>query len=130
MTSLLPIDFLLIGACAWLLIGLLGLLAPRNTYFISKILFPLGAVVGVGVGAVALDSLGGPAQTAVLAIGLPDLPFHLRLDNLSAVFALDKETARLLGGQFERQEVAKTYLAVVRGHPPESGHIDHALSRR
>jgi hydrogenase-4 component B len=28
------------------------------------------------------------AETAVLAIGLPDLPFHLRLDNLSAVFAL------------------------------------------
>jgi hydrogenase-4 component B len=24
----------------------------------------------------------------VLVIGLPDLPFHLRLDNLSAVFAL------------------------------------------
>ena len=46
------------------------------------------------------------------------------------LFALDKETARLLGACFERQEVAKTYLAVVRGHPPETGRIDHALSRR
>jgi hydrogenase-4 component B len=35
-----------------------------------------------------LASLGGQAQTAVLVIGLPDLPFHLRLDNLSAIFAL------------------------------------------
>ena len=88
MTSPLPIDLLLIAACAWLAIGLLGLVAPRDTRFVSKILFPLGALVGVLVGAVALDALGGPAQTAVLVIGLPDLPFHLRLDNLSAVFAL------------------------------------------
>ena len=88
MTSPLPIDLLLIAACAWLAIGLLGLVAPRDTRFVSKILFPLGALVGVLVGAVALDALGGTAQTAVLVIGLPDLPFHLRLDNLSAVFAL------------------------------------------
>ncbi len=88
MTSPLPIDLLLIAACVWLAIGLLGLVAPRDTRFVSKILFPLGALVGVLVGAVALDALGGPAQTAVLVIGLPDLPFHLRLDNLSAVFAL------------------------------------------
>lgn len=59
-------------------------------------------------------------------------PAH-RLDRGTSgvlLFALDKDTARQVGGQFERQEVAKTYLAVVRGHPPESGHIDHALSRR
>lgn len=46
------------------------------------------------------------------------------------VFALDAETARLLGRQFENGEVAKNYLAVVRGHPPESGTIDHPLSRQ
>lgn len=59
-------------------------------------------------------------------------PAH-RLDRGTSgvlLFALDRDTARIVGGQFERQEVAKTYLAVVRGHPPESGHIDHALSRR
>lgn len=59
-------------------------------------------------------------------------PAH-RLDRGTSgvlLFALDRDTARVVGGQFERQEVAKTYLAVVRGHPPESGHIDHALSRR
>ncbi len=59
-------------------------------------------------------------------------PAH-RLDRGTSgvlVFALDKDTARSLGGQFERQEVVKTYLAVVRGHPPEAGRIDHALSSR
>ena len=88
MTSLLPIDTLLIAACAWLAIGLAGLAAPRNTRFISKTLFPLGAVVGLLVGVVALGFLGGAPETAVLPIGLPDLPFHLRLDNLTAVFAM------------------------------------------
>lgn len=59
-------------------------------------------------------------------------PVH-RLDRGTSgvlLFALDKETARLAGAQFERQAVDKTYLAVVRGHPQEAGRIDHALSRR
>ena len=86
--SLLSIDFLLIAAGLWLLIGLAGLVAPRHLGYVSKVLFPLGALVGLGVGLVALDFLGRPAQTAILAIGLPTLPFHLRLDNLAAVFVL------------------------------------------
>jgi tRNA pseudouridine65 synthase len=46
------------------------------------------------------------------------------------VFALDAETNRTLGRQFEMNTVSKTYLAVVRGWPAESGQIDHALSRK
>ena len=85
---LLSIDLLLLAACAWLAVGLAGLAAPRSFRFISKVLFPLGALIGIGVGAVALGALGQWPEVAVLAIGLPDLPFHLRLDNLNAVFAL------------------------------------------
>jgi formate hydrogenlyase subunit 3/multisubunit Na+/H+ antiporter MnhD subunit len=88
MSSPLAIDFLLIAVCLWLATGLVGLASPRSTGFIAKVLFPLGALVGLGVGAVALRFLGQPAETAVLVIGLPTLPFHLRLDNLSAVFAV------------------------------------------
>jgi len=88
MPKLLAIDFLLILASAWAAIGLAGLAAPRNTRFISKILFPLGALVALCVGGVGLCALGAPAETAVLGIGLPDLPFHLRLDNLTAVFVM------------------------------------------
>jgi hydrogenase-4 component B len=88
MPSLLTIDFLLIAACAWLGLGLAGLVAPRNPRFISTVLFPLGAVVGLVVGVVAIGALGDAPQTAVLAIGLPNLPFHLRLDNLAAIFLL------------------------------------------
>lgn len=88
MNTLLPIDLLLIAACAWLAIGLAGLAAPRNLRFVSKCLFPLGALAAVLSGLTSLLFLGDGPQSAVLAIGLPGLPFHLRLDNLSAVFVL------------------------------------------
>ena len=46
------------------------------------------------------------------------------------LFALNTEVARHLGQQFEAQQPEKTYVAVVRGHPPEQGVIDHALTRK
>ena len=64
-------------------------------------------------------------------LGVRVWPVH-RLDRGTSgvlLFALDTDTARLLGQQFEAGRVAKTYLAVVRGHPPEAGCIDHPLSR-
>jgi formate hydrogenlyase subunit 3/multisubunit Na+/H+ antiporter MnhD subunit len=85
---LLPIDTLLIAACGWLAIGLAGLVAPNNTRFVAKTLFPMGALVGTLVGLVSLGSLGEQPQVAVLVVGLPDLPFHLRLDSLTAMFAM------------------------------------------
>ena len=64
-------------------------------------------------------------------IGRAVWPVH-RLDKGTSgilLFALDAETAGLLGGQFERGEVAKQYLAVVRGLPDLEGKIDHPLGR-
>jgi tRNA pseudouridine65 synthase len=64
-------------------------------------------------------------------IGQRVYPVH-RLDKGTSgllLFALDREVGRLLSGQFERGEVEKRYVAVVRGHPPESGEIDHPLAR-
>lgn len=46
------------------------------------------------------------------------------------LFALDKDSARQLSHAFETQQIDKTYLAVVRGWPADSGEIDHPLSRR
>ncbi|MDO8789264.1 MAG: pseudouridine synthase [Sulfuritalea sp.] len=59
-------------------------------------------------------------------------PLH-RLDKGTSgvlLFAFDADSAREVGGQFERNEVRKQYLAVVRGWPPEAGIIDHPLSRQ
>ncbi|PRQ07847.1 pseudouridine synthase [Enhygromyxa salina] len=56
-------------------------------------------------------------------------PLH-RLDRGTSgvlLFALDVDTARQLSGAFERGEIHKRYLALVRGHAPEHALIDHGL---
>lgn len=65
-------------------------------------------------------------------IGRRVYPVH-RLDKGTSgvlVFALDPESERALRTQFEAQTVDKHYLAVVRGHPPVDGCIDHPLKPR
>lgn len=65
-------------------------------------------------------------------IGRRVFPAH-RLDRGTSgvlLFALEREIAAALGAQFESRRVDKRYLAVVRGHPPAAGLIDHPLSRR
>ncbi len=72
----------------WLVLGALGLVRPRHLPFVSRVLFPLGAGIGLALAVVGFAGIASPAQTAVLPLGLPDLPFHLRLDALSAFFLL------------------------------------------
>ena len=73
---------------AWLVIGVAGIAALRRLRVVSHVLFPAGAVVGVVLAVIGFIALAGPQRTTVLPIGLPDLPFHLRLDSLSAYFLL------------------------------------------
>ncbi|MFZ5522480.1 MAG: hydrogenase 4 subunit B [Pseudomonadota bacterium] len=81
-----PIDVILGVTVFWLSLGLGGL-ALQNNRIITRIIFPLGATGSLILAAAALGGLGG-IDTAVLPLGLPDLPFHLRLDALSAFFLL------------------------------------------
>ncbi|MDN0074215.1 tRNA pseudouridine(65) synthase TruC [Crenobacter sp. SG2303] len=65
-------------------------------------------------------------------IGQRVYPAH-RLDKGTSgvlLFGLSKDAGRELSWAFERQEVDKRYLAVVRGHPADEGEIDHPLARR
>lgn len=65
-------------------------------------------------------------------IGQRVWPAH-RLDRGTSgvlLFGLSSEIASRLGKQFEAGTVDKRYLAVVRGHPPEHGSIDHPLRRQ
>jgi tRNA pseudouridine65 synthase len=62
-------------------------------------------------------------------IGRHVYPVH-RLDRGTSgvlLFALDQEVASRLGASFRTGAVAKRYVAVVRGHPPAVGVIDHPL---
>jgi len=56
-------------------------------------------------------------------------PLH-RLDKPTSgvlLFALNKETAARIALQFQNHEIAKEYIAVVRGHSPEYGSIDNPV---
>ena len=72
----------------WLAVGAAGVAALHRLRLVSRVLFPLGSVLGVALAAVALAALFAPAETLVLPIGLPTLPFHFRLDALAAFFLL------------------------------------------
>jgi formate hydrogenlyase subunit 3/multisubunit Na+/H+ antiporter MnhD subunit len=61
---------------------------PRRLAFVSHVLFPLGSAVGLSLAVVGGFAIGALPQSTVLPLGLPDLPFHLRLDSLSAFFLL------------------------------------------
>jgi formate hydrogenlyase subunit 3/multisubunit Na+/H+ antiporter MnhD subunit len=81
-----PLSLSLALLAAWALIGLAGLVRPASLRLVGRVLFPLGALVGAALGLTALLTIALPPDQTVLAIGLPDLPFHLRRDALSSVF--------------------------------------------
>ena len=78
----------LAAVVAWIAIGAAALVRPQHVGLIGRVLFPLGALVGILLAAVAFSALGQLAQVKILPLGLPDLPFHVRLDALSAFFLL------------------------------------------
>ncbi|PIV32470.1 MAG: hydrogenase 4 subunit B [Lysobacterales bacterium CG02_land_8_20_14_3_00_62_12] len=84
--SLTPLSIILALVLAWFAVGLLGLIAPRNVAWVGRTLFPLGAAMGLAMAVAAVLAIFGATETRILAIGLPDLPMHLRLDALSAFF--------------------------------------------
>ena len=68
--------------------AVVGVALPRRRPFISRVLFPIGAAIGFGIALTAFRAIGETPTQLVLAIGLPDLPFHFRLDSLSAFFLI------------------------------------------
>lgn len=63
------------------------------------------------------------------AINRPVFPVH-RLDKATSgllLFALDSNSARILGAQFQAHSLQKTYLALTRGWTSPAGEIDKPL---
>ena len=74
------------GVLVWLVLGGIGLLLQRWRGWLIGLVFPLGALTALFIAGVGVAGLLLPSSAVVLPIGLPDLPFHLRLDALSAFF--------------------------------------------
>jgi formate hydrogenlyase subunit 3/multisubunit Na+/H+ antiporter MnhD subunit len=74
------------SALIWLIIGLVGIFFARHFVLISRRLFPLSAFNSFVMAILALTAIASGTQELILPIGLPNLPFHLRLDALSAFF--------------------------------------------
>jgi len=84
--TLLSLDWALLVAVAWLALGLCGLAFLKNFQVVARFLFPLSSLVSIVLAGVGLTAVLQAPQVAVLPLGLPDLPFHFRLDALAAFF--------------------------------------------
>lgn len=84
------LPWLLWLVAGWGLLGLAGMLRPHSLRWVARGLFPLGAVIGMGVAALGALALcaGQTPQMMTLPLGMPDLPFHVRLDALSGFFLM------------------------------------------
>jgi hydrogenase-4 component B len=82
------LDWVLVAVSAWLLVGLLGVVALRRLALVARILFPAGGVIALVLFGLALSAAFDTPEVATLPLGLPGLPFHLRLDSLSAFFLM------------------------------------------
>lgn len=80
---------LLIVAC-WPLLAVACMLRPHSVRYVARFLFPVGALACVAMFVCATGFLigGHGPEVMTLPLGLPDLPFHIRLDALSAFFLM------------------------------------------
>ena len=85
--SLSPLSSALGIAVYWLVLGVLGVFLTRERDGV-RLLFPAGGAGGLVLAAIGFGALGLPPAGLTLPLGLPDLPFHVRLDSLSAFFLL------------------------------------------
>ncbi|HET6493357.1 MAG TPA: hydrogenase 4 subunit B [Burkholderiales bacterium] len=91
-SSLQPVEFAVTLSVIWIGVGGVALVCGRTRRVVTDWVFPAGAAVALALALTGLWAMNAPASTAVLPAGLPDLPFHVRVDALSGFFLL------LLGG--------------------------------
>src|SRR5687767_1540568 len=111
----------LAAALAWLAIGLAGLIPAGNAALARRVLFPSGALVGLVLAALGARAVWLPPASMVLPLGLPDLPFHLRLDALAGFFllllgAVGAGISIYAGGYFRSESAARLRLICLQYH--------------
>jgi formate hydrogenlyase subunit 3/multisubunit Na+/H+ antiporter MnhD subunit len=115
-----PLASIIAAIAAWLLIGGLALVRPHALHVVRG-LFTAGALVGIAMAIVALVALGERPDAMILPLGLPDLPFHLRVDALSASFlvllgAASAAVSLYSSGYFRAEETSAPGLICFQYH--------------
>ncbi len=83
-----PLSGSLLAAVSWLAISALALIPAGNAFLARRLAFPLGALAGLALAAFGLQAIWLSPQQMTLPLGLPDLPFHLRVDPLAGFFLM------------------------------------------
>jgi formate hydrogenlyase subunit 3/multisubunit Na+/H+ antiporter MnhD subunit len=83
-----PLSYSLAAAVSWLVIAALALVPAGNAFFARRLAFPLGTLIGLALAGFGLQAIWLHAAQLTLPLGLPDLPFHLRIDPLAGFFLL------------------------------------------
>ena len=83
-----PLHLVIAVVVYWLVLSVTGMALPMAREARAKWFFALGAPGGFVLGIAGLVGLGIWPQSSVLPFGLPELPFHVRLDALSAFFVM------------------------------------------
>jgi formate hydrogenlyase subunit 3/multisubunit Na+/H+ antiporter MnhD subunit len=116
-----PLGGPLLVAVTWLVLAMAGLIPAGNAAFSRRIAFPLSAIAGVTLAALGLQAVWLPAQTMTLSLGLPDLPFHLRLDPLAGFFlmllgSVSAGISVYAAGYFRREASGRLALICLQYH--------------
>ncbi|MES2356004.1 MAG: hydrogenase 4 subunit B [Pseudomonadota bacterium] len=86
--ELLSVNVALVVIVIWLSLGILGFIFRDHPRFVHHFVFPIGAVAGLILALAAITNLDQAPTLATLPLGLPDFPFNLRVDALSAFFLI------------------------------------------
>src|SRR5690349_19812703 len=81
-----PLEVVIGVILFWLAVGVAALLLPLPQKIVARLYYSLGAAGGLVLAGVAFATVGMPWKGMTLPLGLPDLPFHVRLDALSSYF--------------------------------------------
>lgn len=115
------LDWVLLVVLSWLLTGIAGVFALRRLRVVASVLFPVSSFFSLVLLVLSLSSVLNGAEVAVLPIGLPNLPFHLRLDSLSSFFLIviggvSTGVSAFAGGYFRKGEGTPPGLICLEYH--------------
>ena len=83
----LPLEIVLGTLALWLTLAVASIAISRHPG-LARTIFPAGALGSLALGAAGFLAIRLAPETCILPLGLPNLPFHLRLDALSATFLI------------------------------------------